>query len=310
MGCQDLIFFLQVRGGGCAFNGGFYRHHTTVIRRLRLQSLYYQQKLKTAYKVNKMSSSSGPTSTNRISTSSGRYLRDCLTILQEAIPHGGVSISSSADSSGTTSHKKRPRPSRSDVETDETDSTNEYDEIDNDNDDDNDNDQRRQQQRDKAIETLETLVPFVFGGGTKYRRLNDDDWSGGIIQRKETDDTKVKQEDSSLRTTTTTKGATTGASATAAVLDQGVESKKTLDPTTTTTTITHFATDLERYQYQLKVLQADNDETQTKKTHILGRYANFIDAYQSGLQHISKLTDLSYAPDNIMDGNFCKEAQT
>ena len=62
--------------------------------------------------------------------------------------------------------------------------------------------------------------------------------------------------------------------------------------------------ELRALRKRLKEWKEENEINFPKRRKkIISSYANLIGAYEYGLQKISKLTDLSNAPDNVMDGN-------
>ena len=191
-----------------------------------------------------------PGATNRVSTSQGRYLRDCLTVLEESLPRDCKQPRSSSSSSSS-----------------EDDGEKDPQSLD-----------RQEQRRQEAAECLSTLVPYIFGiESSKRRRLNDDD---EMMNR---DKSRCRVKD----TSPASKSGTT----------DGLKSRNEAD--------NENESDKERYTKQLKQLGKENEELNDRRKSIVRRYGNLIDAYESGLRHISKLNDLTYAPDNIMEGNFC-----
>eukprot|EP00554_Chaetoceros_debilis_P003483 CAMPEP_0194092400 /NCGR_PEP_ID=MMETSP0149-20130528/46623_1 /TAXON_ID=122233 /ORGANISM="Chaetoceros debilis, Strain MM31A-1" /LENGTH=283 /DNA_ID=CAMNT_0038777341 /DNA_START=1 /DNA_END=849 /DNA_ORIENTATION=- len=67
------------------------------------------------------------------------------------------------------------------------------------------------------------------------------------------------------------------------------------------------ASRLDYYKKELEFVKAQNEEFAKERLEKFRKYAHLLAGYEYGLKHVSKLIDLSNAPDNILDGNFPKK---
>ena len=64
------------------------------------------------------------------------------------------------------------------------------------------------------------------------------------------------------------------------------------------------STSRQYHEQILENLKKENEEIKEKRRRIIFRYADLVSSYEYGLNRIAKLNDLSFAPDNVMNGNF------
>mmetsp|Transcript_5494 Transcript_5494/g.6042 ORF Transcript_5494/g.6042 Transcript_5494/m.6042 type:complete len:230 (-) Transcript_5494:234-923(-) len=203
-------------------------------------------------------------------TSAGRSLRDSLTILQSNIPN----------------HINRKRKIVSLWNDDNREDKNHYDDeallktIDS-SDEGEPKEEGTKEEDQKEYnkcrkQCIQDLMPFVY------------DYKGRIVDKKTNDTTS-----SSLNTISEGRGLETAKA----------ESEKKTDYNNDRIKRERNNHEMSVYIQQLNKLKADNEDIQNKKHKIMERYANLIYSYEYGLHSISKLNDLSYAPDNIMHGN-------
>jgi len=65
---------------------------------------------------------------------------------------------------------------------------------------------------------------------------------------------------------------------------------------------------LKCYKLRLEQLKQDNEMLKKKRTDTFKDYGRLISSYEYGLNYVSKLKELSGAPDNVMEGNVAKSA--
>jgi len=127
-------------------------------------------------------------------------------------------------------------------------------------------------------------------GGTK-RKLNE-------IDNEEDKDAIGKDKDNRFTTTTTINKEDP---------QMTTIHENQLGNSSATTTSSHYKSNtIRHYQVELNKLKDENKQLQTKRQKIYEGYKNFVSAYESGLHKISKLNDLTFVPDNVMNDNFSK----
>jgi len=84
---------------------------------------------------------------------------------------------------------------------------------------------------------------------------------------------------------------------------QAAATTSTITNTTTTDDDNKKSTEYNVYAEKLKKLKKENNNIQKRKERIIHRYANLVYSYEYGLKAVSKLNDLTSAPDNVMRGN-------
>ena len=220
-----------------------------------------------------LSSSSLQPPTAAVVVSTGRSLRETLSIIENCLPKKKRRLEKAYDAQNTSanSHENNEKTKEQEVQVQA---------------------ERLEDERECLKRCLNEMIPFVYSKKRKFTPYvsnaeSTEYMSNQKSQQKEkinSDffETEKKEKDEEVQ-------------------EEAVDRKE--NSSVSNSSSYRSSVEYEVYAEKLKKLKKENSDIQIRKERIIKHYANLVYSYEYGLKAVSKLNDLTSAPDNVMKGN-------